>query len=210
MTIDGYEAQWQTNYIAHWLFTHLLLPTLQRTAQSSPPGTVRIVNLTSGGHALAPKSGINFSDTSLKDTSGMTRYGQSKLANILHMKMLHQTYGHGSENAKTGKGEIWCSAIHPGLVKTNIGTRAQLPWWLWLFIVPLQMTGQAWDADKGSWTNVFCVASPDMKKEHAGVYFERIAKPNGTQTGKAKDMELARKLEEWTLGEMGKGGWIDK
>jgi NAD(P)-dependent dehydrogenase (short-subunit alcohol dehydrogenase family) len=209
MTKDGYEAQWQTNHLAHWLFTHQLLPLMQRTAQTSPPGTVRVVNLSSGGHLGAPKSGINFADTTLKDASGMTRYGQSKLANILHMKILHQQYGAGSDNAKAGKGEIWCTAVHPGLVSTNIGTQAELPFWMRMLILPLQMTGQAWDADKGSWTNLYCVASPDMKKEHAGVYFERIAKPNGWQSGKAKDMELARKLEEWTASEMRKGGWIE-
>lgn len=25
---DGWESQWQTNYISHWLLTHHLLPTL--------------------------------------------------------------------------------------------------------------------------------------------------------------------------------------
>jgi NAD(P)-dependent dehydrogenase (short-subunit alcohol dehydrogenase family) len=46
MTKDGHEAQWQTNYLAHWVFTYHLLPILLSTSKTLPPGSVRIVNLT--------------------------------------------------------------------------------------------------------------------------------------------------------------------
>ena len=61
---DGYETQWQTNYLSHWLLTHLLLPTMQRTSQeSSEPGQVRIVNVSSDAHEkVAPSVGIDFDD----------------------------------------------------------------------------------------------------------------------------------------------------
>jgi NAD(P)-dependent dehydrogenase (short-subunit alcohol dehydrogenase family) len=57
---DGYEAQWQTNYLSHWLLTYLLLPVPLRTAKSGQPGNVRIVDVTSTGHACAPKVAIDF------------------------------------------------------------------------------------------------------------------------------------------------------
>jgi hypothetical protein len=63
------------------------------------------------------------------------------------------------------------------------------------------------DADTGSWTSVFCVASPAMKAEQSGIYFERIAK-KGWESGPAKDTVLAAKLEEWTNSEMKKEGWV--
>jgi NAD(P)-dependent dehydrogenase (short-subunit alcohol dehydrogenase family) len=81
MTKDGHEAQWQTNYLAHWVFTHCLLPLMLSTSKTLPLGSVRLVNLTSGGHFMAPKGGINFADTSLPNKAG-SRYGQSKLANV--------------------------------------------------------------------------------------------------------------------------------
>ena len=93
ITKDGYEAQWQTNYLAHWVFTSYLLPIMLRTSKLLPPGSVRVVNISSSGHFWAPKGGINFADTSLTGNSNMNRYGQSKLANILHAKTLNKLYG---------------------------------------------------------------------------------------------------------------------
>ncbi|KAI0502715.1 hypothetical protein F5B22DRAFT_104089, partial [Xylaria bambusicola] len=45
MTKDGHEAQWQTNYLGHWVFTKHLLPLMLQTAKTLTPGSVRIVNL---------------------------------------------------------------------------------------------------------------------------------------------------------------------
>ncbi len=63
------------------------------------------------------------------------------------------------------------------------------------------------DGDKGSWTNCCCAASPEMRKEHSGTYFQRIAEA-GWQSGMAKNDVLAAKLEEWTAEEMKKEGWV--
>ncbi|KAH8747802.1 hypothetical protein BGZ57DRAFT_916509 [Hyaloscypha finlandica] len=200
MTKDGHEAQWQTNYLAHWVLTEHLLLLMLRTAKTLPPGSVRIVNLTSSGHLGAPKGGINFSDLSLKDSGPWPRYGQSKLANILHTKTLHKTYGPGSPSARNGEGEVWVSSVHPGLVETNLAT---------VFSV-LRMFGLMWPADKGSWSSLFCAASPDMKAEQSGTYFEifrRFGEPRW-QSGAAKDGKLAETLEEWTGEVMRKGGWV--
>jgi NAD(P)-dependent dehydrogenase (short-subunit alcohol dehydrogenase family) len=100
----------QTNYLSHFLLTHLLLPTLLSTAATSTPGTVRIINVSSSGHAqLAPKDGINFDDLKLKDQSTWTRYGHSKLCQVLHAKSLAEKF--------TSKGLLAVS-LHPGTVKT--------------------------------------------------------------------------------------------
>lgn len=74
-TKQGFEIQFQTNYFSHYLLTRLLLQTLLSTAESSPRGTVRIVNVSSDGHAkLAPKEGIVFEDRCrAKDISTWTR-----------------------------------------------------------------------------------------------------------------------------------------
>lgn len=65
----------------------------------------------------APKGGINFHDLTNKNGAARSRYGQSKLANILHAKTLNKEYGPNSEATKDGEGEIWTAAVHPGLVK---------------------------------------------------------------------------------------------
>ena len=102
----------QINYLSHWLLTHHLLPLLEKTAGESKPGDVRIVNVTSGGHSMAPKGGINFNDTKLEGSGAMTRYGQSKLGNVLHAKELDRRYG-PNRKPQAG-GEIWTAAVHPG------------------------------------------------------------------------------------------------
>lgn len=108
----------------------MLLPVLLRTAVKTTPGTVRIINVTSNGHNLfAPKAGIDFEDMKQISGSPMSRYGMSKLANILHTKELHRRYGPGSDSKNrqvagtvqldtTATGEIWTAAVHPGSVDT--------------------------------------------------------------------------------------------
>ncbi|KAL6885718.1 hypothetical protein GGI43DRAFT_432391 [Trichoderma evansii] len=197
MTKDGYEAQWQTNYLAHWVFTSHLLPVMLNTAKSLLPGNVRIVNISSSGHYSAPKGGINFDNTSIPHGSGMTRYGQSKLANILHAKTLNKLYGPGSAGSNAGGGEIWTAVVHPGLVESNLSAKAELWKPMRIIFSWAGALGARVDADRGSWTSLFCVASPNMTSGQSGTYFQRIAEP-GWQSSLAKDDKLAERLEEWT------------
>ncbi|KAF2851946.1 NAD(P)-binding protein [Plenodomus tracheiphilus IPT5] len=211
MTKDGHEAQWQTNYLAHWVFTDHLLQVMLKTSKTLPVGSVRIVNLTSSGHLSAPKGGINFDDPTLKDASVWARYGQSKLANILHTKSLHEKYGPDSPGVRNGDGEIWTSCVHPGLVETNLadGVSASGFGMTSVFSV-LRVIGMIWPADKGSYTSLFCVASQDMKAEQSGGYFEifkRFGEPTW-QSGPAKDVKLAERLEGYTHEVMKKEGWV--
>lgn len=210
---DGFEAQWQTNYLAHWVLTARLMPLLLKTSTSSPGlprGTVRVVNVSSSGHYLsAPKDGIHFADTALRDgADAMARYGQSKLANVLHAKTLHAAHGPGSPSAAAGRGEVWTSVVHPGLVASNLGASADLPKLLLAAVAVFKAVGGVTDCDRGSWTSVFCAASPEFKSEQSGTYFQRIARP-GRESKLAKDAELARKLEEWTRERMVEGGWAE-
>ncbi|KAK9489242.1 hypothetical protein V1508DRAFT_428617 [Lipomyces doorenjongii] len=127
-----------------------------RTAKTLPPGSVRIVNLTSSGHLGGPKGGINFKDLSLP----WPRYGQSKLANVLHTKTLHKKYGPGSPSARNVEGEIWVSSVHPGLVETNLAKSVgESGSGMMSVLSVLRMFGLIWPADKGSWTSLSCAAS---------------------------------------------------
>ncbi|KAH8650580.1 hypothetical protein BGZ60DRAFT_436924 [Tricladium varicosporioides] len=208
ITKDGHEAQWQTNYLAHWVFTSHLLSLMLNTSKGLPPGSVRLVNLSSVGHYSAPKGGINFSDTSLQDNnSGLTRYGQSKLANVLHAKTINKLYGPLSVSAKAGHGEIWTSAVHPGLVKSQLALSSESSSYRKMGPV-LAFLGFQADGDTGSWTSLFCVASPEMKPKQSGTYFQRIASA-GWSSSNAKNMDLAGRLEDWTKTEMKREGWVE-
>lgn len=57
VTVDGFESQLATNYLGHFLLTHLLLPELK--AAGSVNQRARIVNVSSCVHKLGH---INFKD----------------------------------------------------------------------------------------------------------------------------------------------------
>lgn len=74
-----------TNCLGPYLFTKLLLPVLQSTAASSPPGSVRVTWAGSlATEVAAPKHGIEFDAQGAAKVFGKqtTNYGQSKVGNI--------------------------------------------------------------------------------------------------------------------------------
>jgi NAD(P)-dependent dehydrogenase (short-subunit alcohol dehydrogenase family) len=209
ITNDGNEEQWQTNYLGHWLLTRKLLPILISTASMHPnvPGMVRIVNVSSSGHKLyPPKEGIKFSDTSLKDAGKMTRYGQSKLANVLHSKNLNDLYGPESTHAANSKTAIWSASLDPGPVDTQLNTKVTIKGTSWLHPI-LKCAGVYSTIEQGATSSLFCASSTDFQERMSGEYFN--SKASVTPPSKlAVDVSLRKKLEVWTEEKMRNEGWI--
>jgi len=106
-TADGFETQFGTNHLAHFLLIQLLLPTLLQS--SSPEFGSRVVILSSVGHR---QGGINFSNLSLEGQyHPWAAYGQSKTANIYTANELERRYGQRGLHA-------W--AVHPGMIHTGL------------------------------------------------------------------------------------------
>uniref|UniRef100_A0A452YTG5 Uncharacterized protein n=1 Tax=Aegilops tauschii subsp. strangulata TaxID=200361 RepID=A0A452YTG5_AEGTS len=85
---DGLELHFATNHIGHFLLTNLLLENMKSACRDSGVQG-RIVNVSSSGHIMTYPQGICFDK--VHDPSGfnsLIAYGQSKLANILHMNEL--------------------------------------------------------------------------------------------------------------------------
>jgi NAD(P)-dependent dehydrogenase (short-subunit alcohol dehydrogenase family) len=57
VTAEGTEATFAANHLAPFLLTRELLPVLRATARSRPPGTVRVIGVSSSGHAFC--AGMN-------------------------------------------------------------------------------------------------------------------------------------------------------
>ncbi len=90
---------------------------LTETARGCEPGDVRVVDVTSDGHTkFEVKDGIDFEDIGLESQNSMKRYGQSKLANILHARQLNERFGPPRGGPEPG--EIWTMAVHPGHIDT--------------------------------------------------------------------------------------------
>lgn len=99
---DGYELRLAVNYLAPFLLTNLLLPTLKKGAPS------RVVNVSSAG-----QHPINFDDIMLvKNFNAVTAYSQSKLALIMFTIDL-------ADQLK--KENITANSLHPGTyLNTNM------------------------------------------------------------------------------------------
>ncbi|KAL1653589.1 hypothetical protein SLS61_003735 [Didymella pomorum] len=96
-TRDGYESQWQVNYLAPFILTHNLLPLMLRTASETTDKTrVRVVNLATELTAMVGPKSISLTDVNLKDACGPTaplqRYSHSKQGSIRHAKELNDRY----------------------------------------------------------------------------------------------------------------------
>jgi WW domain-containing oxidoreductase len=100
----GYEAQFFTNHVGHFILVTGLLDLL------SDEG--RVVMTSSTAHTGTYTDGIRLDDLAAnKGYNAWGAYGQSKLANILFAK-------HLATRLKAGQ---TANAIHPGVIITNLG-----------------------------------------------------------------------------------------
>lgn len=99
----GYELQFFTNHIGHFILVTGLLERL------APAG--RVVVVASNAHRRAP-GGIEFDNLSgERDYAPMRMYGQSKLANVLFTRELARRLGRSGQTA---------NCLHPGVIATNL------------------------------------------------------------------------------------------
>ncbi|KAF2712745.1 NAD(P)-binding protein [Pleomassaria siparia CBS 279.74] len=198
LTKEGYEIQFGTNHIGHALLTKLLTPTLLETAKE-PGADVRIVNVSSMGHNLAPSTGIVWDQKALEANSTWVRYGQSKLANILFTRELATRYP-----------SITSVAIHPGVIFTDLystfatGVFTKLTMWFYSLFMPI-LPGHFKDTKGGALCQTWAAAAPKDQLKSGEYYI-----PVGKQTvgsSKSQDAGLAKKLWEWTEEELAKHGY---
>lgn len=102
---------WMTNHLGPWMFLQELAVSLAKSS--------RVVWVSSGAHKRASISWDDpFYPSSAKGTLGGNAYGQSKLANIMHMREFQRRIR--SKSPALSGGDVKCSAVTPGAVRTNI------------------------------------------------------------------------------------------
>ncbi len=103
-TTDGFERQFGTNHLGHFLLTGLLAPALLRGAPA------RIVSVSSRGHHQSP---VVFDDIPFerRPYQKWLAYGQSKTANILFAVELER---------RLGARGVHANALHPGVIATDL------------------------------------------------------------------------------------------
>jgi NAD(P)-dependent dehydrogenase (short-subunit alcohol dehydrogenase family) len=102
--VRGYEKQFFTNHIGHFLLVTGLL------AELTPEG--RVVIVSSDAHRRTPKAGIELDNLSgERGYQPWTAYGQSKLANLLFARELSRRLPSPRQTA---------NALHPGVIATDL------------------------------------------------------------------------------------------
>jgi NAD(P)-dependent dehydrogenase (short-subunit alcohol dehydrogenase family) len=189
-TAQGFEMQFGTNHLGHFLFAGLLAPALLAAA----PG--RVVNLSSAGHRFA-----NFS---FDDPTYLTReydkwqaYGESKTANIL--------FTVGLDKRLRDRG-VRTFAVHPGVIMTKLGRHLQ-PEDLELLSAKTP-SGEKLvykSVEQGAATSVWAATASELEGK-GGIYLEdcHIAQPSGPGASGgvesyAVDAAAAERL--WALSE---------
>lgn len=101
-TSDGFELQFGSNHLGHFLMTTLLMPAFVKGS--------RVVSLSSSAHHFAP---VMFDDIGFKskDYDKWAAYGQSKTANAL--------FAVGLNTRLKDKGAEAFS-VHPGVIQTEL------------------------------------------------------------------------------------------
>jgi NAD(P)-dependent dehydrogenase (short-subunit alcohol dehydrogenase family) len=162
LTKDGFETQFGTNHLGHFLFTELLLP---RLVDSSPS---RIVNVSSCYH---DKAMGRFGELDLEDPNfqrskydGWAAYAQSKLANLLYAQDLARRL--------TDKGVLAVS-VHPGWVRTRL-IAPTMPLWIQDRVLgPIGRWIGLMEPWEGAQSTLFALLSPETSK-YPGRYFSQV------------------------------------
>ena len=107
-TVDGFETQFGTNHLSHFLLFQLLKPTLLSSSTSN--FNSRVVCVSSSGHR---HGGVQFDNYNFErgDYSPWAAYGQSKTANIYMANEIERRYG--------AKG-LHGLSLMPGGIKTGL------------------------------------------------------------------------------------------
>ncbi|KAL2800135.1 hypothetical protein BJX66DRAFT_350920 [Aspergillus keveii] len=115
VTGDGYEVQFQTNHLSHFLLFTLLRPAMvsaaAAAASESPTFHSRVVMVSASGHRA---HGLNPSDNYNFEKGGYhpwAAYAQSKTANIYMASEIERRYGRSGVHGLS---------LHPGIIATGL------------------------------------------------------------------------------------------
>ncbi len=156
VTDDGFELQFGTNHLGHFLLTNLLVPALTAGAPS------RVVSLSSRAHHM---DGVNFDDIDFqyRDYNKWIAYAQSKTANVLFTVALEQRLA--------GRG-VHAYAVHPGVIETELSRHMDADDRAMIQQRGEQLGGmQMKSIPAGAATSVFAATAPELEGR-GGVYLE--------------------------------------
>lgn len=165
-TEDGIETTFATNYLSHFILSHLLLESLEASGEG------RIINVASKHNGIK----MNFDDLMNKQNYAFFRaVGPTKLGLILFTK----------EFSKRLDGKcVTVNSLHPGIIRSNL--MHDMPWILRTIFKTFSTNPK-----KGAVTPVYLATSPEVLGV-SGKFFVNCKETETTEA--ANDQDSARKL----------------
>ena len=179
-TVDGHERTIQSNHLAPFLLTRLLLPRLIETGRERP-GT-RVIGTASAANRIGRLSLEDLDRRRGPWLGGWRAYGTSKLATILFVRELAE---------RLLPTPVDAYSFHPGVVATGFGADSRLM----TALSALSPGSVGITADAGAVPLVTLASEPDVGAA-SGSYFDGL-RPGGAVAAQARDRQLGRDL--WTL-----------
>ena len=194
-TAQGFEMQFGTNHLGHFLLTGLLLPSLLAAGEDSEQAC-RIIVLSSAAHRFGP---VDFEDPNYeqREYHKWGAYGQSKTANALFAVELDK---------RLKARNIRAYSVHPGVIQTELSRHmSQQDWDDLQASVPDDQEMVMKSVEQGAATSVWAATASELE-DCGGIYLEdcQIARPAGAGErggvqNYAQDSAAAERL--WALSE---------
>lgn len=171
VTKDGFESQFQVNYLSHFYLIERLLPLLEK---GNDP---RVISISS----LAGEGGLIRTDVELEAIahvkkehySPMRSYRESKLLQMIHMRELAEKHGD----------RITFVSVHPGIVNTDLFYRGKYGKVMKTLLKPVAQvgywTGKLYTPEYGAKTALY-LATTDDPLDNGGYYADsapRLSNP---------------------------------
>eukprot|EP00928_Gymnodinium_smaydae_P050500 TRINITY_DN34065_c0_g1_i1.p1 TRINITY_DN34065_c0_g1~~TRINITY_DN34065_c0_g1_i1.p1 ORF type:complete len:397 (+),score=47.52 TRINITY_DN34065_c0_g1_i1:43-1191(+) len=196
---QGWESQFATNCIGHFLLTRLLEPVLLSSGSMDEPS--RVIFVSSMAHQNFFNTGEGTVGERMQDLIPPTRpyepllnYAWTKTLNILHATAFQKRWG--------SSGNAVAVALHPGIIKTSLLShtrQSDVPQYEALFYGPLFIFAHK-SVGQGASTTLFTMLSPEViANSRSGkiYYFNNalaVPSPSVTEAGAAD--EAFRRSEE--------------
>jgi retinol dehydrogenase-12 len=184
-TKQGYELQWGTNVVGHFVLQKLLLPLLLASARES--GEARIVWVSSDASSRSPSpDGICWHDINSAKLEPWAIYGQSKAGDTILAAETARRYA---------KDNIIAASLNPGHLKTDL----QRHWSSNSCITSLVTAPLMYEPRYGALTELFVGFSEKVNAEKNGQYFIPWGREGKTAKHIEKGLENGSGSRLWDL-----------
>lgn len=146
ITEDGFESQLATNYLGHFLLSHLLLPKLEESGSDESPA--RIVNVASCAHYICWSIDTENLNSAKLYTPELA-YGMSKSAQVMFSQYL---------DSFTSP-RIRVFALHPGVIMSDLFQEVK-----WMIMLGKVLHFLLKTVEQGADSLIHAALSPELKQ----------------------------------------------